>query len=102
MQKNAKIRQAMTHAIDRETIVETLWDGRTTVPAGLQWSYYGDMFLSDWTVPEYDMELAKKLVQESGYNGEENHLPRFSTTTTPTRSRPRRSTRNRSARSVST
>lgn len=69
--QNVKIRQAMTHAIDRETIVETLWDGRTTVPAGLQWSYYGDMFLSDWTVPEYDMELAKKLVQESGYNGEE-------------------------------
>ncbi|WP_375590406.1 ABC transporter substrate-binding protein [Hoeflea alexandrii] len=69
--QNAKIRQAMTHAIDRETIVETLWDGRTSVPAGLQWSYYGDMFLSDWTVPEYNMELAKKLVQESGYNGEE-------------------------------
>ena len=69
--QNVKIRQAMTHAIDRETIVETLWDGRTSVPAGLQWSYYGDMFLSDWTVPEYDMELARKLVQESGYNGEE-------------------------------
>ncbi len=34
--QNAKIRQAMTHAIDRETIVETLWDGRTRVPAGLQ------------------------------------------------------------------
>jgi len=69
--QNVKIRQAMTHAIDRDTIVETLWDGRTAVPAGLQWSYYGDMFLSDWTVPEYDMELAKKLVKESGYNGEE-------------------------------
>ncbi|WP_417432927.1 ABC transporter substrate-binding protein [Hoeflea sp.] len=69
--QNPKIRQAMTHAIDRDTIVETLWGGRTAVPAGLQWSYYGDMFLSDWTVPEYDMELARKLVRESGYNGEE-------------------------------
>ncbi|MBW8636279.1 ABC transporter substrate-binding protein [Hoeflea sp. WL0058] len=68
--QNPKIRQAMTHAIDRDTIVSALWGDRTAVPAGLQWEYYGDMFLSDWTVPEYDPELAKKLVEESGYNGE--------------------------------
>jgi peptide/nickel transport system substrate-binding protein len=69
--QNVKIRQAMTHAIDRETIVEALWDNRTKVPAGLQWEYYGDMFIQDWTVPEYNLELAKQLVQEAGYNGEE-------------------------------
>ncbi|MDF1776343.1 MAG: ABC transporter substrate-binding protein [Rhizobiaceae bacterium] len=68
--KNAKIRQAMTHAIDRDTIVEVLWGGRTQVPAGLQWEYYSDMYLADWKVPEYDMDLARKLVEESGYNGE--------------------------------
>ncbi|MFV9475351.1 ABC transporter substrate-binding protein [Advenella sp. RU8] len=67
---NPKVRQAMTHAIDREAIVQALWDGRTSVPAGLQWEYYGDMFLKDWTVPEYNPELAKKLLKEAGYNGE--------------------------------
>ncbi len=69
--QNPKIRQAMTHAIDRQTIVDALWGGRTKIPAGLQWEYYGDMFLADWTVPEYNLDLAKKLVQEAGYKGEE-------------------------------
>lgn len=68
--RNPKIRQAMTHAIDREGIVAALWGGRTGVPAGLQWEYYGDMYLADWTVPKYDLALAKKLVQEAGYKGE--------------------------------
>ncbi|WP_274425561.1 ABC transporter substrate-binding protein [Chelativorans sp. YIM 93263] len=68
--QDPRIRQAMTHAIDREAIVEALWGGRTKVPAGLQWEYYGDMYIADWTVPEYDPEKARKLVQEAGYDGE--------------------------------
>ena len=32
-----RIRQAFTHAIDRQAIVDALWSGRTRVPAGLQW-----------------------------------------------------------------
>ncbi|MEQ8349730.1 MAG: ABC transporter substrate-binding protein [Sneathiellaceae bacterium] len=64
-----KVRQALTHAIDREAIVEALWGGRTSVPAGLQWEYYDDMFHADWAVPAFDMDLAKKLVAESGYDG---------------------------------
>jgi peptide/nickel transport system substrate-binding protein len=30
-----RIRRAMTHAIDRQAIVDSLWGGRTRVPAGL-------------------------------------------------------------------
>ncbi|WKU19904.1 ABC transporter substrate-binding protein [Advenella alkanexedens] len=67
---NPKVRQAMSHAIDRDAIVQALWDSRTSVPAGLQWEYYGDMFLKDWSVPQYNPELAKKLLKEAGYNGE--------------------------------
>lgn len=67
---NLKIRQALTHAIDRDVIVQALWDNRTSVPAGLQWEYYGDMYLQDWRAPEFDLELAKRLVKESGYKGE--------------------------------
>ena len=28
------------------------------------------MFLKDWSVPQYNPELAKKLLKEAGYNGE--------------------------------
>lgn len=65
-----RIRRALTHAMDRQAIVDALWGGRTSVPKGLQWEYYADMFHADWKVPEYNPELAKKLVKESGYKGE--------------------------------
>lgn len=67
---NPKIRLAMAHAIDRDAIVKSLWAGRTSVPAGLQWEYYGPMFQKDWTVPKYDPKLAAQLVKEAGYKGE--------------------------------
>lgn len=65
-----RIRLAMAHAIDREAIVKSLWANRTSVPAGLQWEYYGPMFQKDWSVPKYDPQLAIKLIRESGYKGE--------------------------------
>jgi len=68
--RDPRVRQAITHAIDRELIVDALWGGRTRVPAGLQWEYYGDMFIEDWSVPEYDLEKAKALLEEAGYDGE--------------------------------
>ncbi|MGR3783425.1 MAG: ABC transporter substrate-binding protein [Albimonas sp.] len=68
--RDPRVRQAITHAIDRELIVDALWGGRTRVPAGLQWEYYGDMFIEGWTVPEYDLEKAKALLDEAGYDGE--------------------------------
>ncbi len=68
--KDPRVRRAMTHAIDRKTITEALWDGRTTVPPGLQWDYYGPMLQKDWTVPQFDTELSKKLLAEAGYKGE--------------------------------
>ncbi len=64
------IRRAFTHAIDRQAIVESLWAGRTRIPAGLQWDYYADMFIADWTVPAYDVKLARDLVKQAGYKGD--------------------------------
>jgi peptide/nickel transport system substrate-binding protein len=65
-----RIRQAFTHAIDRKAIVDALWSGRTRVPAGLQWEFYGPMFIENWTVPDYDLAKAKALLKEAGYKGD--------------------------------
>ncbi|WP_458093935.1 ABC transporter substrate-binding protein [Roseomonas sp. WA12] len=68
--RDARVRRAITHSIDRKAIVDSLWGGRTVVPRGLQFEYYGDMFVSDWEVPSYDPTLARNLLREAGYKGE--------------------------------
>jgi peptide/nickel transport system substrate-binding protein len=65
-----RIRQAFTHAIDRQAIVDSLWSGRTRVPAGLQWEFYGPMFIENWTVPAYDVAKAKALLKAANYKGD--------------------------------
>ncbi|WP_428686063.1 ABC transporter substrate-binding protein [Reyranella sp.] len=65
-----RIRQAFTHAIDRQAIVDALWSGRTRVPPGLQWEFYGPMFIENWTVPAYDLAKAKALLKEANYKGD--------------------------------
>ena len=68
--RDARVRRAMTHSIDRQAIVDSLWAGRTVVPRGLQWDYYGDMFQADWTVPRFDLAEARRLLREANYRGE--------------------------------
>jgi peptide/nickel transport system substrate-binding protein len=68
--RDPRVRLAMAHAIDRKAIVETLWEGRTRVPAGLQWEFYDDMFITGWTVPEYDPAKARDLLKAAGYKGD--------------------------------
>jgi peptide/nickel transport system substrate-binding protein len=65
-----RVRRAFTHAIDRQAIVDSLWSGRTVVPAGLQWDFYGDMFVKGWTVPEYNPDMARQLLKEANYKGD--------------------------------
>ena len=68
--RDARIRRAMTHAIDRKMIVDALWGGRTSIPRGLQWDFYADMLIADWTVPNFDPALARQLIKEAGYKGD--------------------------------
>ena len=68
--QDPRVRLAMAHAIDRQTIIDALYAGMSRVPAGLQFEAYGDMFINDWTVPEYNPERAKELLAEAGYKGE--------------------------------
>jgi peptide/nickel transport system substrate-binding protein len=67
---DARIRRAMTHSIDRDAIVASLWSGRTEVPKGLQWPYFDDMFIADWSVPKFDQAEARRLLKEAGYKGD--------------------------------
>ncbi|MEO3474302.1 ABC transporter substrate-binding protein [Roseomonas sp. CAU 1739] len=68
--RNQLVRRAFTHAIDRQAIVDSLWAGRTVIPKGLQWEFYGDMFIADWAVPRFDQAEARRLLREAGYRGE--------------------------------
>ena len=68
--RDPRIRLAMAHAIDRQAIVDALWAGRTSIPRGLQWDFYGDMLVRDWTVPEFDVAKARALVKAAGYKGD--------------------------------
>ncbi|WP_191084914.1 ABC transporter substrate-binding protein [Roseococcus microcysteis] len=67
---DARVRRALTHSIDRQAIVDSLWAGRTVVPKGLQWEYYGDMFHADWSVPRFDLAEARRLLREANYRGD--------------------------------
>ena len=69
---NPLVRRAFTHAVDRQAIVEALWGGKTVIPAGLQFESFKttDMFIEGWTAPEYNPDLAKKLLKEAGYKGD--------------------------------
>lgn len=69
--KNAALRRAVSHAIDRDAIVQSIWQGRTEVPNGFQDKAYGEIYFSESRLPVYDPELARKLIAEAGYKDEE-------------------------------
>lgn len=66
--KDKKVRQALTHAIDRESIVQNVLDGDGEVAnipeSPVSWNYPKD---ADIPVFEYDPEKAKKMLKEAGW-----------------------------------
>lgn len=69
--KDPKIRQAMSLAIDRDTLNEALWLGKAIVPSTHTMKEMGDLHQPQLTTFEYDPEKAKKLLSESSYDGAE-------------------------------
>lgn len=69
--KDARIRRALNLAIDRQIIVDTLFDGKVTVPNGLQMQAFGNMYVSEHKATPFDPDAAKKLLKEAGYDGGE-------------------------------
>jgi len=67
---NAKVKQALSMAIDRDSIVTNLWRGQGSVPTGFVAP--GDAYYDTSRKPfEYSPDKAKALLQENGYKGEE-------------------------------
>lgn len=65
-----RIRQALSLAIDRQLIVDSLFAGKTAVPLGMQDPSFGGMFDKNFKPIGYNPKLAKKLLKEAGYKGE--------------------------------
>ena len=68
---NPLVRRALSHAVDRQAIIDSLWQGRTAIPRGLQFEFFGDMYLADWNAPEFNPTLARDLLKQANYKGEE-------------------------------
>ncbi|CAN7457463.1 ABC transporter substrate-binding protein [Bosea sp. LjRoot9] len=64
-----RIRQALVCSIDRQKLVDTLWQGTALVPASHNFPEYGEMFVEGRKLP-HDPARAKALLKEAGYKGE--------------------------------
>lgn len=72
-----KIRQAMSLAIDRDTLNEALWLGKAIVPSTHTMKEMGGLHMPELTTFEYDPERAKELIAESSYDGAEIQFDAF-------------------------
>lgn len=70
LMRDPRMRRALSLAIDRELIVETIWQGEVGVGRGLQHPAFGPLYIDEHPQPAYDPDEARRLIQEAGYGGE--------------------------------
>jgi len=63
------LRRALALAVNRPLMVESLWKNKATIPHGFNFPNYGKTFDPNRRELEYNVEEAKRLVKESGYDG---------------------------------
>lgn len=64
-----RVRQALSLAIDRKKLVDSLWIGKAVVPPGHNYPEYGQMFLEGRKLA-FDPDRAKALLKDAGYKGQ--------------------------------
>lgn len=67
--RDPRIRQAMSLAIDRDTLNEALWLGKAVVPGSHTYKEFGDLYMPELKTFEYNPEKARELLKEAGYDG---------------------------------
>jgi len=67
--KEKALRRAMALAVNRPLMVQALWKNLASIPHGLNFPHFGATFDPNRRPMEYDVEKAKLLVKESGYDG---------------------------------
>ncbi|NTI46442.1 ABC transporter substrate-binding protein (plasmid) [Agrobacterium tumefaciens] len=67
--KDKKLRRALALAVNRPIMVEALWKKQASIPHGFNFPNYGETFDPNRPAMEYNVEEAKRLVTESGYDG---------------------------------
>lgn len=66
-----KLRAALDLSIDREAIVNSVWEGQAEAATSYQFEDYGEpLYFPELNNIEYDPERAKELLAESDYDGE--------------------------------
>lgn len=64
-----RVRQALSLAIDRKKLVDSLWIGKAVVPPGHNYPEYGRMFLEGRKLA-FEPDRAKALLKDAGYSGQ--------------------------------
>lgn len=68
---DVRMRKALSHAIDYDTLGRTIWGETFVRPNGLQTPSFGDLYDPERVHAPYDADKARALIAEAGYNGEE-------------------------------
>lgn len=67
---NPKLRQALNYSVNRDVLNEALWLGKSVVPSTHTMPEFGELYMPELNTFVYDLEKAKALLAEIGYNGE--------------------------------
>jgi peptide/nickel transport system substrate-binding protein len=65
-----KLRQALSLAVDRDTLNQALWFGKAKVPSTHTFEQFGDLYMPELQTFRYDPEEAKRLLAQSNYHGQ--------------------------------
>jgi peptide/nickel transport system substrate-binding protein len=61
---NAKIREAVAYAVNKQALIDAFYGGQAAIP--ITWAPPKTAFAKDENLPTYDPEKAKALIKESG------------------------------------